>query len=854
MKSPSMVRIVHKPQTVRFGSFWAAGKLAVLPLVRARRRSLRKTTFVAVTGSAAKTTTVRLIEAVLERRGPVSPIADGRSQGLKVTKAVFRARRGHRSCVYELAAYGPGTLDEILWAYEPDIGVVTTVGVADYARYGSREAIAREKGKLVAALPPSGVAILNADDPLVRGMATLTRAPVVLYGRSPDAAVRAEDVRAAFPEPLSFTLVAEGRRRQVRTRLYGEHWLTACLAAITTGLALGLTLDEAADAVATVEPSPSRMSVLESPRGVTFLRDDFKASACTVPAALETLRSARAGRKVAVLGRMLHREPGPAEDYYVSFARAARRSADLVVLVGEEASLGLRARSSPADGSIRAFASTAEASTFLGKTLRPGDLVLVKSSQRSEHLERISLASVLPVRCWKPACDKHVQCDRCPQLARRSDRKRLTEHGGLARSLGQAVLGGEHRPSWPAAAGSFFWLPPTRLRRRMLRGTTFVAVTGSLGKSTTCHLLEALLAELGPVSPMRLGANQPRKLTKTVFRTWSRHSSCVYELQASGPNTLDEILWACEPDVGVVTTVASDHLSAFRTLEATAREKAKLVASLSESGVAVLNADDPYVRAMAPLARGRVVLFGRADEAELRAEDVRASFPDCLAFTLIAAGARIPVQTRLVGEHWLSVTLAALATAWALGVPLERATRRLAEVEPYRSRLSVLEAPTGVTFLRDDFKGSSWALQPALDTLEAARAARKIAVLGRITDDKRRPRKLYPEAALTTRRVADLVAVVGPDAHHALAARSAENDNSILAFETTPEAMAELSGIFRPGDLVLVKGALKAEHLERISLAQTLEVRCRRARCRKNIRCDECRNLGPRHSSQSTSP
>ena len=426
MTQASLIKSVHKPRTVGFGSFYAGAKLIALPLVRARRRRLRETAFVAVTGSWAKTTTVRLIAAALAERGPVSEVRYGRSQGLKVVRTVLGTRRRDRSCVYELAAYGPGTLDEILWAYEPDVGVVTHIGFDHLNVFENQAAIAREKEKLVAALPSSGVAVLNADDPNVRAMADASSARVVLYGLSAEADVRAEDVLAAFPERLSFTVVIDGRRVPVQTRLCGRLWLPSALAAIATACALGVSPEAAAARLAAVEPSHRKLSVLETPAGVTFIRDDYKATWRTVAPALELLGSARAKRKVAVLGYLHNYAPQPIEPLYTELAREARRNADLVVMVGPNAQHGLRARSSEDDDTIRAFSTAAEATSFLRELLAPGDLVLVKGSQLGDGLERVSLAQVLPVNCWVPSCERFLKgCDECRLLTRGSQRATL---------------------------------------------------------------------------------------------------------------------------------------------------------------------------------------------------------------------------------------------------------------------------------------------------------------------------------------------------------------------------------------------------------------------------------------------
>jgi UDP-N-acetylmuramoyl-tripeptide--D-alanyl-D-alanine ligase len=94
-----------------------------LPLVRARRRRLRGTTFLGVTGSAGKTTTTRLLDAVLKTRGPVTPRPGERVPARKLIRAILATRANHLACVHELALSGAGLFDELLWAYEPDVAV-----------------------------------------------------------------------------------------------------------------------------------------------------------------------------------------------------------------------------------------------------------------------------------------------------------------------------------------------------------------------------------------------------------------------------------------------------------------------------------------------------------------------------------------------------------------------------------------------------------------------------------------------------------------------------------------------------------------------------------------------------------
>ena len=140
---------------------------------------------------------------------------------------------------------------------KPRIGVVTNIGSDHISAFGSVEAIAAEKGKLIAALPSDGIAILNADDPNVLAMRSRCAGRVITYGLAPEAMVRAENVNAAWPERLSFTVCFDGQSQPVHTQLPGAHLVHCALAAVAVGLAMGVPLTVAAQAIQRVPPVPA---------------------------------------------------------------------------------------------------------------------------------------------------------------------------------------------------------------------------------------------------------------------------------------------------------------------------------------------------------------------------------------------------------------------------------------------------------------------------------------------------------------------------------------------------------------------------------------------------------------------
>jgi UDP-N-acetylmuramyl pentapeptide synthase len=369
--------------------------------------------------------------------------------------------------------------------------------------------------------------------------------------------------------------------------------------------------------------------------------------------------------------------------------------------------------------------------------------------------------------------------------------------------------------------------------------TLFIGVTGSAAKTSTKDLIWAALSarSLGHKTPGT--HNAAHWVARTVLAVRPDHDFCVVELGATGPGSLDRPIAVVRPKVAVVTNIGGDHRSAFRSLEATAAEKGKLVAALPPNGLAVLNADDPLVLAMRPRSPARVITYGLAADADVRAEEIGGAWPDRLGFVASYRGERVGVQTRFCGEHWVHAVLAALATAVGLDMPLLAAAEAVGRVEPWSGRLS----PTvvgGVTFIRDECKASLWSVGPALRFLRAARAPRKIAVIGTISDYGGRASAVYAGVAREALESADEVLFVGPQARRSSGARTHTRAAALHAFDSLREASAWLETNLRPGDLVLLKGSQRADHLLRLLLARQGRVACWRQECRRTKFCDQC--------------
>jgi UDP-N-acetylmuramyl pentapeptide synthase len=375
--------------------------------------------------------------------------------------------------------------------------------------------------------------------------------------------------------------------------------------------------------------------------------------------------------------------------------------------------------------------------------------------------------------------------------------------------------------------------------RRGLDHVVFVGVTGSAGKTTTKDLVAAVLARRYRGSKSPGTHNSGHWVSDTVLGVRRGDGFCVLELGASEPGSLDDPIALVRPSIAVITNIGGDHRKSFRTLEATAGEKSKLVAAVPYEGLAVLNADDPRVMAMAGSCRGRVLTYGLTPDASVHAESATSSWPDRLAFVAIHGEQRVEVHTRFWGVHWVHACLAAISTGVGFGIPIADAAAAIAEVEPWPGRTSPAEA-AGVNFLRDDCKAPLWSIGPSLEVLRSARAPRKVAVIGTISDYGGRASAVYASVARQALEVADEVIFVGPQALRCSSARAHPKGAALHAFLTAREAHTYLSGTLVAGDLVLLKGSQRADHLMRLLLARRGRTACWRTTCRRMKFCDEC--------------
>ncbi|MFM7509052.1 MAG: UDP-N-acetylmuramoyl-tripeptide--D-alanyl-D-alanine ligase [Actinomycetota bacterium] len=344
-----------------------------------------------------------------------------------------------------------------------------------------------------------------------------------------------------------------------------------------------------------------------------------------------------------------------------------------------------------------------------------------------------------------------------------------------------------------------------RLARDRIEATAagrVVGVTGSVGKTTTKDLLASVLRQRYLTAASEKSFNNELGVPLTLANAPDDVEAVVVEMGARGDGHIRTLCDLARPSVAVVTLVAAVHSEFMGGLDRIAATKGELVESLPAGGVAVLNADDERVAAMASRTAARVLTFG--DGGDVRAEDVRLDAELRATFTLRTPDGSIPVHLGVRGEHNVTNALAAAAAAWALGVDIDGTAAGLAAPELSPWRMELVRPASGAVLLNDSYNANPTSMTAALRALAEVDATRRVAVLGYMAE--------LDDAVAEHRRVAEVADQLGIE---------------VVAFATDLYGVDPVEGIdaavsalgsLGPGDAVLIK-ASRSVGLERLVTA-----------------------------------
>jgi UDP-N-acetylmuramoyl-tripeptide--D-alanyl-D-alanine ligase len=376
---------------------------------------------IGITGSAGKTSTKEAIYAVLKQERSVRRnIGNFNNElGLPLTvlgnypevkgiffwpkiiikslgRLIFSDKNYPEVLILEMAADRPGDIRYLTEITKPQIGVITAIGEipVHVEFYSSPEAVAREKAHLIEVLPTNGFAILNYDDEIVYNLRSRTRAHIITYGFNEGADLGLNNleyrIEAGRPAGISFKVQYGGSLVPVRlNNVFGKPQAYAAAAAVAVGLAFGINLIKISEALLDYEAPDGRMKLINGVKDTLILDDSYNASPLSMRAALETLRSLPAKRRIVVLGDML--EIGKySTEAHQAVGELAAKVADYLFCIGPRAKfIAESARQNSFDHKkIQVFGTSEAARKMIEREIKAGDLILVKGS-RAIKLEKI---------------------------------------------------------------------------------------------------------------------------------------------------------------------------------------------------------------------------------------------------------------------------------------------------------------------------------------------------------------------------------------------------------------------------------------------------------------------------------
>jgi len=346
-----------------------------------------------------------------------------------------------------------------------------------------------------------------------------------------------------------------------------------------------------------------------------------------------------------------------------------------------------------------------------------------------------------------------------------------------------------------------------------LPSATVVGITGSSGKTSTKDLTAQLVERLGPTIAPEGSLNNEIGLPLTVLRADESTRYLVLEMSARG---IGHIAYLCDiapPRIGAVLNVGRAHAGKFGSINAIAKAKGELVEALPAEGTAILNADDPNVAAMARRTAARVVTFGLAADADIRATDIGLDDLGRGSFRMTMPGGSADVRLRLHGRHHVSNALAAAAIAAELGLDVAAIADALSNATAHsKKRMELTRRPDGVLVINDAYNANPDSTRAAIETLAhlIGQGRRGFAVLGYMAELGDIADESHQEAGMLAARagVHGLIAV-GEQAAPVLTGARAQPGwaGEAIAAPNALAAIEVLENRLRPGDVVLVKAS-----------------------------------------------
>lgn len=351
---------------------------------------------------------------------------------------------------------------------------------------------------------------------------------------------------------------------------------------------------------------------------------------------------------------------------------------------------------------------------------------------------------------------------------------------------------------------------------RMRFHVPVIGITGSNGKTTTKDMTTALLSSRFHVCATQKNFNNEIGLSMTLLSMTKETEVCVVEMGMRGFGQIAELCAIASPTIGIVTNVGTSHIGILGSQENIAKAKAELIEALPKDGTAILNGDDPFVKAMGDSFEGRVISYGLAGRYTVRGTDARYEASQT-QFICTSFDEAFRVKLHLLGVHNVYDALAAIAAARVLGVDSRKIQRAFADFYPIGQRQTLLTI-AGISVMDDSYNANPLSMEMAFGSLKQIPASHHYLVLGDMGELGEMEEALHQETGKKAAAMGfDGLITVGPLSRHLASAAKEGGMMSVFSYDTCEEAAEKLAALAKAGDAVLVKGS-HYMHMEKVPM------------------------------------
>jgi UDP-N-acetylmuramoyl-tripeptide--D-alanyl-D-alanine ligase len=347
--------------------------------------------------------------------------------------------------------------------------------------------------------------------------------------------------------------------------------------------------------------------------------------------------------------------------------------------------------------------------------------------------------------------------------------------------------------------------------RRRKYGTPVVALTGSNGKTTTKEMISACLETTFPILKTRENLNNLIGLPLTLLSLTERERVVVLEMGMSVPGEIRRLTEISEPDVGLITNIEKAHLEGIGSLEKVEEEKGELFRRMRRDGTILVNQDDPRVVHLAKDFPGQKITFGMDTPAEVMAREVRLRGQEGTSFTLILKREEREIHLPLLGRHFVSNALSAIAVASLFDIEVKKIKETLEHFQPFPMRMEIVHLEGGKTLINDAYNANPKSMELALKTLaEMKGKGRAIAVLGDMLELGDFTEEAHRDLGRKIKELSiDVLLALGEEAPVLVesAIRHGLKPDKAIVLESHSEAISILRRVIQEGDWILVKGS-----------------------------------------------